>query len=129
MISGSECMYHVANCKIDHVTNRAMGKNVMEYWSNLKLSGILKFMINFHSQWEVMLSVFVYMNVYMGSRLVMNAVLVECTIRVGEFFMVVDTRGRIRGIKIIIIVRSIEVLMSKAGSTTFTWICTKVGGS
>lgn len=47
---GSEAMYHVANWRIDHVTNSAMGKNVVEYWSILKLRGILKFVVNFHSQ-------------------------------------------------------------------------------
>lgn len=50
-------MYHIANWRIDHVTNRAMGKNIIEYWSILKLNGILKFMMNFHSQWEIILSV------------------------------------------------------------------------
>lgn len=54
---GSECMYHAVNWRMDHVTNSAMGKNSMEYWSILKLRGILKFMMNFHSQVEVMLSV------------------------------------------------------------------------
>lgn len=27
---GSEAMYHVANCRMDHDTNRAIGKNVSE---------------------------------------------------------------------------------------------------
>lgn len=27
---GSEAMYHVANCRIDHETNRAIGKKVSE---------------------------------------------------------------------------------------------------
>lgn len=56
MMCGSDDMYDIANCRIDHVTNRAIGRNSMEYWSILKLSGILKFMINFHSQCDVMLS-------------------------------------------------------------------------
>lgn len=30
VIYGSEAMYHVANCKMDHETNRAIGKNVSE---------------------------------------------------------------------------------------------------
>lgn len=50
VMCGSEAMYHMANCRIDHVTNRAMGRNVIEYWSIFRLSGILKFMMNFHSQ-------------------------------------------------------------------------------
>lgn len=31
MICGSVIMYHDANWRMDHVTNRAMGKNIMEY--------------------------------------------------------------------------------------------------
>lgn len=54
---GSDAIYHRANWRMDHVTNKAMGRNVDEYWSILKLSGILKFMMNFHSQLEMMLSV------------------------------------------------------------------------
>lgn len=30
LMSVSECMYHEENCMIDHVTNRATGKNRME---------------------------------------------------------------------------------------------------
>lgn len=30
VINGSEAMYHVANSRIDQVTNSAMGKNVVE---------------------------------------------------------------------------------------------------
>lgn len=61
MTWGSELMYHVANWRIDHVTNSAMGKNIMEYWSILRLMGILKFVRNFHSQCEMILSVPEYM--------------------------------------------------------------------
>jgi len=28
---GSDAMYHIANWRIDHVTNNAMGKNIREY--------------------------------------------------------------------------------------------------
>lgn len=28
---GSEAMYHVANWRMDHVTNSAMGRNIIEY--------------------------------------------------------------------------------------------------
>lgn len=31
VIWGSDAIYHVANCRIDHVTNNAMGKNISEY--------------------------------------------------------------------------------------------------
>lgn len=50
VMNGSEAMYHVANSRIDHVTNNAIGKNIMEYKSILRVSGILKFGMNCHSQ-------------------------------------------------------------------------------
>lgn len=43
-------MYHVANSKMDQVTNSAMGKNIMEYMSIFREMGILKLGINCHSQ-------------------------------------------------------------------------------
>lgn len=42
LISWSECIYQIANSKIDHVTNRAIGENSTEYWSSLILDEILK---------------------------------------------------------------------------------------
>lgn len=75
VMCGSEAMYVVANCKIDHVTNNAMGKNSIEYWSILKLRGILKFMMNFHSQCEVMLSSPDCIKSVVGIRLIRKAVL------------------------------------------------------
>lgn len=42
LMSWSECMYHVANSRIDQVTNRAIGENSTEYWSILILDEILK---------------------------------------------------------------------------------------
>lgn len=43
VINGSEAMYHVANSRMDQVTNSAIGKNVTEYRSILREMGILKF--------------------------------------------------------------------------------------
>lgn len=57
MIWGSEAIYQVANCRIDHVTNRAIGKNSIEYWSILKLRGILKLGVKFQYHCEMMVSV------------------------------------------------------------------------
>lgn len=37
VICGSVAMYQWVNSKIDHVTYRAIGINIIEYWSNLKL--------------------------------------------------------------------------------------------
>lgn len=50
VIYGSDAIYHDANWRMDHVTNSAMGKKIIEYWSILKLMGTLKFIMNFHSQ-------------------------------------------------------------------------------
>lgn len=56
MICGSDAMYQAANCRMDQVTNSAIEKNIIEYWSIFKLRGILKFVVSFHSQQEVMFS-------------------------------------------------------------------------
>lgn len=50
MMCGSELIYHVENWRMDHVTNSAIGRNVVEYRSILRLNGTLKFVMNFHSQ-------------------------------------------------------------------------------
>lgn len=101
----------------------------MEYWSILRLIGILKFMINFHSQWEIMLSTLEYMKIAIGARLVRKAVLTVWVIKVGELLKFFDKRGSKIGVRMIVRVRSIEVLRSSVVSTTFTWICTKISGS
>lgn len=126
---GSEAMYHVANWRMDHVTKSAMGKNSREYWSILKLSGILKFVVNFHSQWVVMLSMPECMKSIIGTRLTRKATLTVCVIVVGEFWKVFDNRGSSIGARMIVSVRSMEVLRSSAVSITFTWTCTKIDGS
>lgn len=126
---GSEAMYEVANCRIDHVTNSAIGKNSMEYWSILKLNGILKFMINFHSQCEVILSNPECMKSVVGIKLVRKAVLIVRVMVLGEFWKFFSRRGRKVGVRMIVSVSSMEVLSSRAVSTTFTWTCTKMGGS
>lgn len=129
MIYGSEAMYHDANWRIDHVTNNAIGKNIIEYWSILKLMGILKFIMNFHSQVEVMLSMFECMNMVMGTKLVKKAVLTVRVMVLGEFWKFLDRKGSKIGVRMINSVKVIEVLRSNVASTTFTWICTKMGGS
>lgn len=129
MIYGSEDIYQVANCRMHHVTNSAMGKNIIEYWSILRLRGILKFIMNFHSQWEIMLSVFECMKMIIGTKLDRKAVLTARVIVAGEFWSFFDSRGSNVGVRMIMSVRRMEVLRSSASSITFTWICTKIGGS
>lgn len=43
LMYGSDAMYQDANSKIDQVTNRAIGENVVAYVSSIKLMLILKF--------------------------------------------------------------------------------------
>lgn len=114
---------------MDHVTNKAIGRNIVEYWSIFRLSGILKFMMNFHSQCEIILSMPECMNSIVGTRLVRKAVLTVCVMVVGEFWSFFDSSGSSIGVMIIVIVMSMETLKSNVGSITFTWICTKMGGS
>lgn len=101
----------------------------MEYWSILKLSGILKFMVNFHSQCEVMLSSPDCMNSVIGRRLIRKEDLMVRVMVLGEFWKFLERRGRNVGIRVVVKVRSVKVVRSRAVSTTFTWICTKMGGS
>lgn len=126
---GSEAIYHIANWRMDQVTNRAMGKNIIEYWSILKLRGILKFVINFHSQWDTVLSRPEYMKMVAGIRLVKKAVLMVRVMLDGEFLRFVDSAGSSMGVKMIVSVSSMEVFRSNVVSITFTWICTKMSGS
>lgn len=86
-------------------------------------------MINFHSRWEMMLSEPEYMNSVIGTRLARNAILTVCVMVAGVFRKFFDMSGSRMGVRIIVSVRRIEVLRSRAGSTTFTWICTKMDGS
>lgn len=51
LMLGSEAMYHDANSIIDQVTNRAIGRNVVEYVSNIRLILILKFVMSI--QWRL----------------------------------------------------------------------------
>lgn len=48
---------------------------------------------------------------------------------VGEFWKFFDSSGSSVGVRIIVSVRSIEVLRRSAVSITFTWTCTKICGS
>lgn len=50
---GSECMYHIENSVIDHVTNRATGRNTIEKKSNFKLSESLIGPIVIHCQFVI----------------------------------------------------------------------------
>lgn len=64
-----------------------------------------------------------------GSKLVRKAVLTVRVMVRGEFWKVSDNRGNSIGIRMIVSVRSMEVLRSSAISITFTWTCTKIDGS
>lgn len=129
VMCGSDAMYHSVNWRMDHVTNSAMGKNIIEYWSILRLRGTLKFVMNFHSQWEMMLSDPEYMKMVIGIRLVRKAVLIVSVMEAGGIEWGVERRERRIGMRMIASVRSMEVLRSNVVSTTFTWICTKISGS
>ncbi len=121
-------MYHVANSKMDQVTNSAMGKNIMEYMSIFREMGILKLGINCHSQWVAMLSAPEWMKIVVGIRLIRKAVLMVLAMDMGEFFRF-RRGGRIIGVRRVSSVNVVRVLRSSGVSITFTWICTKIGGS
>ncbi len=76
-----------------------------------------------------MLSVPESMKRVMGTRLIRKAVLTVRVMVVGEFEDVFDTGSSRVGVRMMANVRSREVLRSSVVSITFTWICTKMGGS
>lgn len=76
-----------------------------------------------------MLSAPEYKNKVIGTRLIRKAVLTVRVMVVGEFLRVFDRRGSRIGVRMVISVRVMEVCSNSAVSTTFTWICTKMGGS
>lgn len=65
---------------------------------------------------------------HIGAKLVRKAILTVRVMAVGEVVWVVSSGRRI-GMRRIASVRSMEVLRSSIISITFTWICTKMGGS
>lgn len=88
----------------------------MEYWSILKLRGILKFVMNFHSQLDMMLSALECLNSDIATRLVRKVALTEHVMVAGEFCYVFNSRGSSMGVRIIVRVWSMEMLRSSAVS-------------
>lgn len=65
---GSVAMYHLVNSKIDPVISRAIGRNIVAYWSNMKL--ICKLFRLFHVRWVVTASRPAFVKISRGARLV-----------------------------------------------------------
>lgn len=63
-----------------------------------------------------------------GMRLIKKAALMVLGIDCGEFLRS-SRRGRIIGVRRVSRVNSVKVLRSSTVSITFTWNCTKMGGS
>lgn len=101
----------------------------MEYWSILRLRGILKVMVNFHSQCEVTLSNPDCMKRAIGARLIRKAVLMLRVMVLGEFLKFFRRIGRSAGVRVVISVMSVREVSNWGVSIAFTWTCTKVGGS
>lgn len=59
MICGSVAIYQYVNSRMDHVTYKAIGTNMTEYWSNLKLMFTVN--VDVVDQWKLVIidSVFV----------------------------------------------------------------------
>ena len=70
-----------------------------------------------------------YMKSVMGTRLVIKAVLTVRVMVFGEFWRFFDSSGSSVGVRMIVSVRSMEVLRRSVVSITFTWTCTKICGS
>lgn len=74
---GSECMYHMENSMIDHVTNKATGRKTMEKKSNFRLSDSFIDPIVIQCQLEIISSVPEWKNENSGIRLVKKAYLMH----------------------------------------------------
>lgn len=69
LMLGSECMYHEANSRMDHVTYKATVVKITEYWSNLKLRLISKHVVFIQVQDETIVSAPSLKNINNGRRL------------------------------------------------------------
>lgn len=69
------------------------------------------------------------MNTVAGARLVKNAAFTVRVMVRGVFLKFLRRSGRMVGVRRIVRVSSVRELMSSVGFTTFTWSCTKMGGS
>lgn len=74
---GSECMYHIENSIIDHVTNRATGRKIIEKKSNFKLKESLMEPMVTQCQLITISSVLELKKEDSGTRLMKNAYLIQ----------------------------------------------------
>lgn len=74
---GSECIYHMENSMIDHVTNRATGRKTIEKKSNFKLSDSFIDPIVIQCQLVIIISVLVLKKEASGIRLMKNEYLMH----------------------------------------------------
>jgi len=74
---GSECIYHVENSIIDHVTYKATGKKMIEKKSNFRLSDSLIEPIVIHCQFVIISSAPELKKEDRGIRLMKNADLIH----------------------------------------------------
>lgn len=65
----------------------------------------------------------------MGIRLIRKEVFTVFVMVVGVFLRVSDRRGKIMGVERVARVSRAVRLRTNRRSITFTWICTKMGGS
>lgn len=74
---GSECMYHIENSMIDHVTNKATGRKMIEKKSNFRLSDSFIDPMVIQCQLVIMISVLELKKENSGTRLMKNAYLMH----------------------------------------------------
>lgn len=105
------------------MTYKAMGTNIMEYWSNLKLMLILN--VNMFNQWRLVMidSMSRWMKMINGIREVKNAVFTVVFVFVTSHSLM-GCMGIIRGnVNMSNVRRRVEFIISEV--ITFTWSCTK----
>lgn len=108
LMFGSDFMYQDANSKMAQVTYRAMGTNVMERWSSLKLVLMSKVIIFIQCRLVIVSSVPVCRCKKRGRRLVkkaiLTAVLMWCVCQLGfrDLYRIEVKTGEIKITKVII---------------------------
>ena len=125
LISLSECIYQIANSKIDHVTKSAIGVNKIEYWSSLMLDKILKLWMVIHEKLIVVDCRPWFIKISRGKRLRKKEYLTEIITLVGHIFLGFIKSDKNKGSAKVISERINEELNINIRSITFTWGCTE----
>lgn len=122
LIWGSECIYHIENSIIDHVTNNATGIKSMEKQSSLKLIESLKVWTVIQCQLEIISSQFRLINIIAGIRQNSRAKIIEVFTQFGNLLFMLELE-KVRRIGKVSVMSDIS-MREENMFITFIWSCT-----